>query len=152
MTSVSQERTRKKAVKQYLPLPLMPLSILVILNKTSKTKYGRLWSPVKRARETWLDSHSHVPVRFGASSSGFLILSFLTYKKRLSRNPSPVPCTPQALTKINKVGSSHCGTLETNLTSIHEVAGSIPGLVQWLGIWHCHGCGVGWQVQLQFNP
>ena len=30
---------------------------------------------------------------------------------------------------IKKVDrSSHCGTVETNLTSNHEVAGSIPGL------------------------
>ena len=28
--------------------------------------------------------------------------------------------------------SSHCGTAETNLTRNHEVAGSIPGLVQWV--------------------
>ena len=28
--------------------------------------------------------------------------------------------------------SSHCGTAETNLTSNHEVVGSIPGLTQWV--------------------
>ena len=28
--------------------------------------------------------------------------------------------------------SSHCGTVETNLNSNHEVAGSIPGLAQWV--------------------
>ena len=31
-----------------------------------------------------------------------------------------------------KTGSSHCGTAETNLTGNHEVAGSIPGLAQWV--------------------
>ena len=28
--------------------------------------------------------------------------------------------------------SSHCGTVETNLTSNYEVAGSSPGLTQWI--------------------
>ena len=30
------------------------------------------------------------------------------------------------------LGSSLCGTAETNTTRNHEVAGSIPGLVQWV--------------------
>ena len=28
--------------------------------------------------------------------------------------------------------SSHCGSVVTNLTSIHEDMSSIPGLVQWV--------------------
>ena len=32
--------------------------------------------------------------------------------------------------KKNTLGSSHCGAAKTNPTSIHEDAGSIPGLTQ----------------------
>ena len=55
-----------------------------------------------------------------------------------------------------------------NPTSIHEDAGSIPGLDLWVSgshtdqavvqdtdaaqIWYCIGCGVGWWLQLQFKP
>ena len=31
-----------------------------------------------------------------------------------------------------EIRSSHCGAEETNLTRKHEVAGSIPGLAQWV--------------------
>ena len=55
-----------------------------------------------------------------------------------------------------------------NPTSIHEVVGSIPGLIQQAkdpelpqsavqiadGAWiqRCCGCGIGQQLQLQFDP
>ena len=65
----------------------------------------------------------------------------------------------------NLVGSSCCGAVETNPPSIHEEAGLIPALDQWVGdlvswavvadmagIQCCWGCGVGWQLQLRFNP
>ena len=35
-----------------------------------------------------------------------------------------------ALIKSKYPGSSHCGSAETNLTSIHEDVGLIPGLTQ----------------------
>ena len=36
------------------------------------------------------------------------------------------------IVKNEKYQSSHCGTVETNLTSIFEDAGLIPGLPQWV--------------------
>ena len=34
--------------------------------------------------------------------------------------------------KADEGGSSHCGSAETNPTSIHEARGLIPGLAQWV--------------------
>ena len=34
--------------------------------------------------------------------------------------------------KTKLLGSTYCGSAETNLTSIHEDVGLIPGLAQWV--------------------
>ena len=61
-------------------------------------------------------------------------------------------------------GSFCCGSVEANLTSIHEAVGLIPGPTQWVKgeLWCrsqmqlrsgcCCGCGVGQKLKLRFNP
>ena len=34
--------------------------------------------------------------------------------------------------KVNHTGSARCGSAVTNLTRIHESAGSVPGLAYWV--------------------
>ena len=43
------------------------------------------------------------------------------------------PATQGEISKVALPGSSQCGLAEMNLTSIHEDAGLIPGLTQWVG-------------------
>ena len=50
----------------------------------------------------------------------------------LVQNESDVGPFVQKL-RISRAGSSHHGLGKTNLTSIHEDAGSIPGLTQRIG-------------------
>ena len=45
----------------------------------------------------------------------------------------------------NELGSSHHDAAETNPASIHKQS---LALLSGLRIWHCHGCGVGQQLQL----
>ena len=49
-----------------------------------------------------------------------------------------------ATSKMTLLGSSHCGPMVKNQTSIHEDAGSIPGLAQWVkDLALPPGCSVG---------
>ena len=62
---------------------------------------------------------------------------------------SGLNATFERVLKTFYIGNCHCGTVETNLTSIHEDAGSIPGLTQLVrdpALLSCgiaHRCGLG---------
>ena len=79
-------------------------------------------------------------------------------KKKKKKEPRPRPYTYHKNSFKIDHRSSSCGTGEMNPTRDHEVAGSIPGLAQWVKdlalpwallqvtdtawILHCCGCGV----------
>ena len=51
----------------------------------------------------------------------------LLYSRKLTEH-----CKPTIMKKKKKIGSSRSCSVETNLTSNHEGAGSIPGVAQWV--------------------
>ena len=44
----------------------------------------------------------------------------------------PRSCSEESVIESDEPQSAHCGTAETTLTRNHEVAGSSPGLAQWV--------------------
>ena len=78
------------------------------------------------------------------------------FKYRSSRSVSGI-CDDkyvfkELLLKCSQFRSSCCGTLEMNLTSIHEDEGSIPGLAEWVrrsGV--SMSCGVGRRCSLDLK-
>ena len=48
--------------------------------------------------------------------------------------PTGIYAVNSAEIKKENLGSSHCGTAEMNLTSMHEDTGLIPGLASWVKV------------------
>ena len=77
-----------------------------------------------------------------ATSSSMSALSYASnhpFPKRIEGGEENSPSV-----KLRKHGSSHYGTAEVNPTRNHEVAGSTPGLAQWVrGSDVAMSCGAG---------
>ena len=76
--------------------------------------------------EVWV-SKCHYPLKENDSLEKLLILWLGQGNYEMCLKSIFVP---EGLKELNR--SSHRGSVETNLTSIHEDAGLIPGLAQWV--------------------
>ena len=69
--------------------------------------------------------------RIPMNSKYLIMFNFLVIKKRTYTIIFLYQFSRYSLKEIS-LRSSHCGSVVMNPTSIHEDAGSIPGLVQWV--------------------
>ena len=99
-----------------------------------------VWQKGSQLREKRLGSFPLAPVLAVSKTSGKLVsldLSFLICKMGTI---APAPITHckfaqlirNVFVKETTLGVPCCGSVATNPTSIHEVAGSIPDLAQWV--------------------
>ena len=112
---------------------------------------------------------SAFPLPHGTINIAFLVLDCLMPKSFTLplHNESLRTKNSNEFSSLKIFRSSHCGSVEMNLTINHEDAGLIPGLIQWVKhlalpwavaqvtdvawIWHGCGCGMGRQLQLRFS-
>ena len=94
----------------------------------------------QHAHEQWINKEikSKIKIFWDKWKWKYNIPKLMGYSKSSSnREVNSDKGLPREIRKISKkqynFGSSHCSSVEMNLTSIYEDADSIPGLAQWVG-------------------
>ena len=115
------------------------------------------------------ENFKHAFCLFNFLRGQFFFVFFVFFKFYLTFDFSVVSTLSGVERKYKTLGGSSChASVEMNPTSIHEDAGWIPGIAQWVkgsgvvgscGVGrrrgsdrHCCGCGVGRQLWLPFDP